>query len=236
MQNKNWELNYIQLEILKSLLFKKETRFSEIDRKDFGSNLIAYHLKQLINHEYVIKNQNGTYSLTSKGKEFGSMIDTWNSYAVIHKQGKLRSACVLFKGEVGKSDFVTSQRLKEPFFEYSGFPVEKVQFGETPEEAGYRCVKQETGLEVNLRLSGIVHKLMYQNSELIEDNYFFMYVSEHVKGNLLESGEGFRNSWINAKDFNNLEKVYEGTKKALELVIISTSIFFYEDKFNLLEF
>jgi ADP-ribose pyrophosphatase YjhB (NUDIX family) len=228
-------VHYIQLEILKQLLFNPGATFSSLDPKDIGSNLIAYHLKQLIESGLVEKEKE-TYHLTLHGKEFASMIDTWEQHAVIHKQGKNRVVCFIFQGEIGKSKVVLQTRLKEPFFGNKGFPAEKIQFGEQSVDAAKRCIKRETGLSGELKFRGTCHKIITFNNEILEDSYFFVYSCENAKGDLLKEGDGLTNEWFEPSLYKDLPNIYPGTDKVLENVLTNKDIFWIEDFFEVKRF
>ncbi len=231
----NVQANYVQLEILKELLFNPTLPFSELDQRGIGSNLIAYHLKKLLRSGFVEKSDS-LYSLTAKGKEFASMIDTWQRDATIHKQGKNRAVLFIFQNKVGKSKVVVQQRLKEPFYGCKGFPSEKIQFGEKVSTAVVRCLKRETGLKGEPLFGGMIHKLLERDGKIIEDSYFYCFTVSRAKGNLKKEGQGLKNEWMNPSDYLEVDRSYPGTFEVFKKICSGKRNFWIEDCYDAGEF
>jgi len=69
------DLHYIQMHILKELLFNPGSRFSQLNKNDLPNDHFNYHLKKLISLNYITKNKS-TYILTNQGKLFANKMDT----------------------------------------------------------------------------------------------------------------------------------------------------------------
>src|SRR5918996_1637704 len=63
-------MHYIQQKILHGLTHVDSARFSALRPSEIASNHFIYHLKQLIRDRLVLKNQDGSYSLTPAGKAY----------------------------------------------------------------------------------------------------------------------------------------------------------------------
>lgn len=157
-----------QMSILRELLMAKEKSFTEL-RKASGltSDHINFHIKKLMEAGYVEHKPRsyGDYRLTIQGKEYANRMDT--DVAEMERQPKLSVVIVV---ENDKGEFLCQQRLKQPFYGYWGHMTGKIRWGETMIEAGARELKEETGLEADLRVAGFYHKMDYdQDDKMLED-------------------------------------------------------------------
>ena len=90
------DINEHQKLILHALSFKSRAKFLELNIENLGSDLFNYHLQQLVNLGYIVKEDSGKYFLTYKAKEAISKIDGKSSQlekqsiiivtAICHKQ------------------------------------------------------------------------------------------------------------------------------------------------------
>jgi len=229
------DFHFIQLEILKKLLFVPIADFKNIKIKEINSNLFTYHLNQLIS-EKLIKKINKKYSLTPRGKEIASTIDTWQKHARIPKQGKIRAICFLFRNKTSDKIAVLQTRLKEPFYNFQGLPCEKVKFGETSINAAERCIRQETGLKGKIHYIGTCHKLITHRGEILEDTYFIVFVGEDMKGNLIKNKPGLLNQWFDITKYKSLKKIYKGTDQIVEKILNNEKNFWIEEFYDVYKF
>lgn len=87
-----------------------------------------------------------------------------------------------------------------------------IENNETPLEAIYREVKEETGLTLlSIEERGLIH---FKSGEWEEDMYLF--TSSSFKGQLIECDEGELH-WVDINKLNNLP-MWEGDKVFLELL------------------
>lgn len=224
------DVHPVQMTILRELLFVNELNFGKL-RKATGveSDSFNFHLKQLLEHKYVIKNSPGRYSLTAIGKTYANRMDTEDG--TIEKQPKL-SVVIIVEDKDGKQLF--QERLKQPYYGYWGHPTGKIRWGEAMIGAAARELAEETGLEAELRVAGLYHKLDYdeESKELREDKYFCIIHGTNPKGKLRDS-EGCRNEWLNQEEFLQKEKRFgnhEETNKIIkhpEPVIVERE-YYYE--------
>ena len=56
--------HHLQRDILYKLVTNDALKFSELRPKNVDSNVITYHLQQLIKQKLIVKNDNGLYELT----------------------------------------------------------------------------------------------------------------------------------------------------------------------------
>jgi len=227
-----------QMKILKELLFKPNATFTDLNTSDLTSDHFSYHIKLLLEHNYIIKNDAGTYTLTDKGKEFANTMDT--EKIKIEKQPKV-AVFIIPEKKIDEIPHVLIQkRLKEPYFGHQGFMSGKVQFGEPIHEAAKRELKEETGLSGNLVFKGIFHDIIYSKQDkLLEDKLFHIFIAQDCKGRLLKKFEGGENYWIKKKDFATLENKYYNEDEIFEFAFKFTNNpeeFYMEKTYHISEF
>lgn len=209
------DVHPVQMTILRELLFVNELNFGRL-RKATGveSDAFNFHLKQLMEHEYIIKNSSGLYGLTAIGKTYANRMDTEDS--TIEKQPKL-SVVIMVEDKNGKHLF--QERLKQPYYGYWGHPTGKIRWGESMLGAAARELAEETGLEAKLRVAGLYHKLDYdkESRELREDKYFCIIHGINPKGELRDI-EGCHNEWLSTEEFLQKEKRFGNTDETNEII------------------
>jgi len=200
-------LHKIQMLILRELLFRPNSRFSDLNIQGLSNDHFSYHIKVLIQDKYVTKNDS-KYSLTNKGKEFANRMDTENTE--IEKQPKVAVIIVATKSINGKKHLLVQERTKEPYFGYYGFITGKVRFGEKVSETARRELKEESGLEDGtILIKRIVHDhvVLEDNGDLVEDKMFYVILIKNPKGDLVDTRNG-KNKWVTVERFKKLKKKY----------------------------
>ena len=155
--------------ILRHLLFVPDAGFAELQKRTgLTSDHFNFHIKKLVEVGYVQK-QDASYSLTPRGKEYASRMDTDENE--IEKQPKVSVVLLVERQHNDRREFLTQQRLKQPWYGFYGRAGGKVRWGESFEEAAARELKEETGLEGVFTFSHIFHKRDYKTSDgsLLED-------------------------------------------------------------------
>lgn len=184
------QINFIQLEILKRLLFEKSLRHRDLRPKArIENNLLDYHIKQLIRFGFIEKTGN-QYFLTTQGKECASRIDTRR--VTVIKQALISVQVCPYRKTGKQYEFLIYTRSKHPFFGCKGFGRGKVFFGETSKEAAKRVLKEETNLDGNPMLISNRHLVYLEpgTSRTLDDRIVFMCAVENPKGDLIPNKEG----------------------------------------------
>lgn len=195
--------------ILRVLLFAPTAKFAELQKaSELSSDHFNFYLKQLLQEGYVSK-ENGSYSLTGKGKEFANRFDT--DARTVERQPKV-AVCLMIRRD-GKQ--LVQQRLKQPYYGYWGRPTGKIRWGETILKAAARELMEETGLTADLAFESVYHKRDFNEAtgEMLEDKIFFIVACENPRGELIEEFEGGRNAWMTQAEYAGQELSFESTQE-----------------------
>jgi len=232
MTDTHLEIHPIQVGILRVLLFRPEARFSELNTAKIPNDHFTFHLKTLLDSGLIKKGEDGLYTLTESGKEFANRFDTEASMPVIERQAKIGALVVCVDDSGPERKYLVQKRLKQPFYGFYGFVTGKIKWGETVEEAAIRELDEETGLSADLKLLAVKHKMDYTpEGKILEDKYFFAFLAEHPKGELIYSFEGGENGWFTEEEINNLPDLFDGVRESIE-ASKNKSLTFLENKFT----
>lgn len=208
------QLHPAHVAILHVLLFRPDARFAELQKaSNLTSDHFNFYLKQLLDEQFVAKNDAGAYHLSPKGKEFANRFDT--DERKVERQPKV-AVCLMIRREDGKQ--LVQQRLKQPFYGYWGRPTGKIRWGETILEAAARELMEETGLEADFAFEEIYHKRDYEQGtgKLLEDKIFFVIGAGNTRGALVEEFEGGRNAWMTPEEYADQPLSFEGPHSGLQ--------------------
>lgn len=203
-----------QTVILRELLFVPSAKFNALQKATgLESDHFKFHLGRLVDVGYIEKTDVG-YSLTTFGKEYANKIDTDKNQ--IERQPK--SAVIIVVSNADKQ-FVVQERLKHPYYGFWGFPGGKIRWGETILEAAARELDEETGLSASLHYQGVYHEHVrsMETNEIIEDKIFHIVSGTHPIGELRESFEGGRSSWLRVEDIRLKDHVYKSFETELRV-------------------
>lgn len=214
------QLHYIQLEILKKLLFEPELTFSKLrPNKNIENNKLVFHVEQLVDWKY-IKKEKSKYILTLDGKEYANRMDTDD--ARIKQQAKLSVITCCYRKSDNGIEYLIYTRKKHPFYNHQGFNSGKINFGENALEAANRELKEETNLEGDPEIFLVEHQRVFDKStkRLVEDKFFFYTRVSNPICELIPNNEGLF-EWVAednipkyiTKPFESVEKIQKVIKK-----------------------
>lgn len=214
------KIHETQISILRELLFVRDAGYAELQKPTgLTSDHFNFHISKLIELELVEKLARGRYRLTHRGKEYANKLDT--DAHTIERQPKVAVLLAIERQHEGERQILFQQRLKNPYFEYWGFPSGKMRWGETIVQTAHRELLEETGLLADCAILGVYHEHTYmdETNELLEDKIFFVVHCTNVSGELLEQFEGGRNAWMTADEARKLDKRYTSFETELTMVI-----------------
>lgn len=222
-----------QMAILKELLLAPSAPFSKLQKStNLTSDHFTFHLQKLVEAGYTRKNDARHYVLTLAGKEYANRMDT--DQKVMEKQGKVAVVLII---EDNDGRFIAQKRLKQPYYGFFGRPTGKIRWGETILEAAARELMEETGLEADLAIKGIYHKMDYSrsNGQILEDKYFHIVHGVKPRGEMTKKFEGGENAWMTNEEMLSQEKVFENIVAVTKLVNVDGMHFLefkheYEDE------
>ena len=204
-----------QMKILRHLLLTPSAGFAELQKTtELSSDHFNFHIKKLGAVGYIEK-RDDRYTLTRAGKEYANRMDTDDN--VIEKQPKLSVALII---ENDRGEFLSQQRLKQPYYGFWGRPTGKIRWGEKITEAAARELMEETGLTADLRVAGFYHKMDYDkdSEELLEDKLFVIVHGSNPRGELIVDGEGHHNEWLTNEELQQKDKVFASVPRLTETV------------------
>lgn len=231
------QIHQAQTIILRELLFTPSAGFAKLQKPTgLTSDHFKFHIKRLLELDYVEKAGQGLYRLTDKGKEYANKLDTDSN--TIERQPKSAVILVIEKVEGGKHYFVAQQRRKHPYFGFWGFPTGKIRWGETIKQTAACELDEETGLQATFKYRGVYHELVIQaeGGKLLEDKIFHVMHGTHVRGELKTDFDGGRNVWQTLAEVRKQENRYLSFDTEAEIGLgkhrfIESTVYYSKDQF-----
>lgn len=209
------QLHYLQMQILRKLLFSEGLRFTELKpNENIENNQLKFHIDQLMRDKSIVKDGN-LYKLTPSGKEFANRMDT--DTTVMKKQGKIGCIQCCIRTINKEPEFLVYTRLKHPFYGSQGFASGKVDYGEKTIDCSRRELFEETGLSGEPEIFRIEHQIVYnkETNELLEDKYFYFHRFLNPTGEIIPSEEG-KFEWVpESKLATYITKPFESVERIL---------------------
>ncbi|OGM36324.1 hypothetical protein A3A76_05375 [Candidatus Woesebacteria bacterium RIFCSPLOWO2_01_FULL_39_23] len=174
-------------------------RFNDLLIEGLESEHMNYHLKRLIDVNYVVK-EGSLYKLTDIGKDYSNLLDEKTD--LVERQPK--TSVVLHikrKNKNGEIEHLLLKRLRHPYFGKVGHLTGKVKFGETFLDAAKRELYEETGLSAKtFILEKIYRKMRKRSKEFIQDVVFYQFLITGINGTLIGKTEFQENFWVTKKE------------------------------------
>lgn len=213
-----YDLHPIQIQILKTLLFKPEARFSDLNQSELTNDHFTFHIRQLVKLGLISKSEN-KYELTDKGKELAGRIDTSTDSIVL--QPKLGVAVAMFRGD----EVLLNKRLKQQSLGQVGLHTEKVKIGEKLTDTVQRCVRKEIGdVDFRSEFAGVSHA-QFINDELWLDVVLICFKCEYKSGEALPGNEEGENVWVKTSELDKVENLMSGIGDVIQKMRVEEKFF-----------
>ncbi len=220
------ELHEIQRNILVALLINKSCHFSKLNSDKLPTDQFSFHIRELIKGNLITKLDDGSYQLTTEGKEFANRFDTDSK----HVERQPKSGVVLLVTEGSK--ILVHQRLKHPYYGFHGFISGKIRFGESVAETAKRELAEESGLTGKVQLIGIEHKTDCDEAgTVLEDKFFYIFQVSETRGKLQEQFDQGKNIWVERDRVLKLPDLFNDIEQMLGL-LDKKDISFFENRFK----
>lgn len=200
-------MHYIQKYILDKLVFSEVLRNRDMRPPHTESNLYQYHLKRLVDAEYIVKLPTG-YTLSTKGLRYADKHS--GDLKTQRPQPKL---VTILRLENNTGDVLLVPRLKQPFIDKYTLPSGKIHENETLLEAGRREVIEKVGIsdKIELLQLGAVHLVIANGAEIISELYGFI-----LRGILPASCEVAGKFWSSSEEHTTA--LMPGTYQLMKVV------------------
>lgn len=152
----------IQKQIIRVLMGKKVSRYSDMRPRNANSNLYNYHLKKLLSGGYVLKNGR-EYRLAPKGLRYVDRLslETFES----RRQPKLVTSAILLD-EMGR--VLMYKQPKQPFIDGYTIPIGKIHEEDASISAAMsRELKEKLGVDITPIYTGQYYMRVLQEGEHI---------------------------------------------------------------------
>jgi len=225
------QLHQTQLSILHALRYADSKRFSELMAPTgHTSDTFKFHLRRLIDAGYVEKMVEGSYHLTSQGKEYANNL---NEVArTTEKQPKISALAIVTRVDTdGQTRYLIQQRARQPFYGYWSEIHGRVEWGESFEETARRQLKRQTGLDAVFTVYGF-RRVRDHNAiggELLEDKLFVVLRATSVAGELTNDYAGGINHCLTANEVKAQEKIFASTRAIIESIEAGSNEFMMHD-------
>lgn len=191
--------HHIQKSIVYDLAFAESLRFSDLKPDDLENKAFTYHLKKVITAGLVQKLEDGTYSLTMKGRRVGK--------GAMKKQSRLLdraySILLLAVRNIDTDEWLLYKRQTQPLLGLTGFmqaqPVAEIDARSTAQQT---CFEQ-TGIQAEFAVQGHGYFRVYRKGELESFIHFTLLLADAHQGALLQTAESAGYSWQRTPNFES---------------------------------
>jgi len=154
------------LRVLACFYYANTRSFAELcETAGYPTDLGGYYIRQLVNGDYIEKQERGRYAILPKGKQ-----------ALAFHHGKKmfaphpRLAVIIIAEQDGK--FVVLRRTAQPFIGTAEWPAAVVNVGESLSEAAARILKARLGIVGQPELQGFFRRIDVYKDTPFDDKLF----------------------------------------------------------------
>jgi hypothetical protein len=188
-------LHHIQKTALDTLAAAESLRYSQIKPTELDGNTFGYHLKQLISEDYVAKSTDGSYALTSKGRDY-----------IMHRyEDPTRSAHTIFLVVVRNGDnYLVRRRKVQPMLGKIGFVHGEPEPGMSVVESAQKRLLAKTGISATLAVVGSALITQYLADELHSYSHAIILTGKTTDDCHIASDDTGENLWTSSLNDNDI--------------------------------
>lgn len=212
------ELHRAEILVLRTLRRNISSRFNELMKPTgLQSDAFKFYVRRLRELGYIEKDNDGNYSLTTKGKEFANNLD--EETAMIQKQPKL-SMIITARNPSDASQLLFQRRLRHPYYNFYGAISGPVKWGEEIEVAAARELTKQTGLTATYDVVAFYRQKDRDNETgaILEDKLFAVVEATVEQDNLSNTWTGGHNEWMTLEAYRQQEKRFPSTDGILQMM------------------
>lgn len=215
--------HHIQKNILHKLVLSDHARFADIKPKGVDSNTFTYHLKQLIKDKLVVKQDDGTYTLTSLGRVAGINVKL-NKKEMLEQAHSILLMCL----RTEQDGWLLRKRLAQPMYHKAGFVHAEPLPNEPITLTAQRVFEERTGLHADFAPAGCGYVRLLRGDDLESFTHFTLLTSTSYTGELASVRRNGENYWENHPDFNG-ENMIPSMPDMVRLLDTSGGQLFFAD-------
>lgn len=195
--------HHIQKSIVYDLAFAESLRFSDLKPDDMENKAFTYHLKKVVKAGLVEKQDDGTYTLTMKGRRVGKGALKKESRLLDRAYSILLLAVRNIDPTDGTDEWLLYKRQTQPLLGLTGFmqaqPVAEVDARRTAQQT---CFEQ-TGIQTEFAVQGHGYFRVYRKGELESFIHFTLLLGDAPTGELRETAESAGYFWQRMPNFEH---------------------------------
>lgn len=201
--------------ILYHLRHVSSARYSELQHAaSLESDVFKFHVRYLVEQGIIAKQIDGTYILTTTGKEVANNLN--ESAQKQLKQPKVSLLLVLSRQAAKGTEYLMQKRLRQPFYGYWGLLSGPAQWGDDFVTTAAHELHKQTGLAADLQVRTFLRQRDYTPAnELLEDKLFVVLTAElqHQAPHVWEHGE---NAWMTLEKLREQPHYFSLTEQAVQ--------------------
>ena len=177
--------HHIQRRIVYQLAFVPTARFTELKPADVDNKLFTYHLQKVVKAGYVLKTDDGNYTLTPQGRKLG--VHALKSNRPTHDQAY--SVLFLVVRRATDNAWLLYRRKSHPLIGKSGFMHAVANADEPSIESARKALHEQTGLVGSFTALGGGMFRVFEGSELESFTHFSLLFCDQAMGELKTEDE-----------------------------------------------
>jgi ADP-ribose pyrophosphatase YjhB (NUDIX family) len=181
---------------------------------DMESDTFKFHVRYLMEQRIIAKLADGTYALTTSGKEIANNLDEPAQKQL--KQPKVSLLLVISRLAPQGTEYLVQKRLRQPFYGYWGLLSGPAQWGKDLAATAAHELQKQTGLTANLQVCTFLRQRDYTPAhELLEDKLFVVLTAQlnTEQPHTWEHGE---NAWMTLAQLHSQPKHFSLTEQAIQ--------------------